>query len=130
MKVEMGKEYKTKSGQIVRRVLCADRNTDEYPVVVEMESGEICTYTSAGAFISEAANPMDLVEITKWHDFKIDDKVMVRKNGSATWYKRYFSGDNGEGKPTAFHNGGSLWSNINYPAVWDECRRPTEEELE
>ena len=129
MKIEMGKKYRTNNGVSVRRVLCVDGLRDEYPVVVEMETGEISSYSSEGEFqIGHQNDPLNLTEASKWADFKIDDKVMVSHFGAA-WYKRHFAGVNREGKPTAFSDGNSSWSSTDKPTIWNDCRRPTKEEL-
>ena len=130
MKIEIDKKYMTKSGELVRRVLCVDGLRNNYPVVVEMENGEIVIYTAEGVY-DRTSHPssMDLIEISEWADFKIDNKVMVRNNSDTYWHKRYFAGVNEEGKPTAFIKGANLWTSAGNHAIWDDCRRPTEEEL-
>ena len=60
-------------------------------------------------------------------DFKVDDPVMVRAVGG-NWYKRHFAGTSPTGKLMCFNNGGTSWT-TSVKVFWNECRRPTEEEL-
>lgn len=128
MQVEMGKKYRTRSGVEVR-ILAVDLDDGEYTVAGFIKGNGVYMYTSEGKFtISDSPN--DLVEVSEWDDFRVDDKVMVRRNSDTYWCKRHFAGVNEVGKPTSFLNGCTSWSNIaaNHSS-WDKCRRPTEEEL-
>jgi len=62
-------------------------------------------------------------------DFKIDDKVLVRKPGcySHEWTRRYFAGVNeNSGKPMTWEGCGTSW-NTKSKTSWDECKLPEEE---
>jgi len=62
-------------------------------------------------------------------DFKIDDKVLVRKPGcySHEWKRRYFAGVNeNSGKPMTWESGGTSW-NTKSKISWDECKLAEEE---
>ena len=67
MKIEMGKEYKTKGGQTVR-ILCVDRACNDmmrdYPVIalVGDDSQSVRAFTATGVSFSEA-DGLDLVEV-------------------------------------------------------------------
>lgn len=69
--------------------------------------------------------------------FKVDEPVMVRDNREIEWKRRYFAGVSPAGKPRTFPGGLTSWSanEENASAVptvlvqWDQCRRPTPEEL-
>ena len=129
MTIEIGKKYRTRSG-IEVRILAVDLDNEEYTVAGFIKGSGVYTYTSEGQFaIPYSQKPEDLVEVCEWDDFKIDDKVMVRRNNYDTWHKQYFAGVNEDGKPTAFLDGRTSWGNVSNRAIWDKCRRPTEEEL-
>jgi hypothetical protein len=130
MIVTMEGKYKTKLGVKVRRVLCVDRYHDLYPVLVELENGEVGSYTSDGNHLkSDSYNDRNLIEVSEWDEFKLDDKVMV-SDGGIQWERRYFAGVNVDGLPTVYQHWATSWSGKGYPVViWQLCRKPTEEEL-
>ena len=74
---------------------------------------------------------LDLIEVTPYDDFKVDEPVMVR-NGRDKWLRRYFAGVSSNNKPMVWANGATSWSAAHECAsalICYECRRPTEEEL-
>ena len=129
MKIEINKAYRTRSGLPVR-ILCIDAD-GVYPVIAQINGEEIGTYTSAGTYLNHTFK--DLIEVTPYDDFKIDDKVMVSQDG-VQWFKRYFAGvytyRSGYQTASAFEYGATSWSEAgdttNY---WKYCRKPTAEEL-
>ena len=55
---------------------------------------------------------------------------MVKDKGESEWHRKYFSHEC-NGKFYVFAGGATEWSNVGMdPLEWDECRRPTPEELE
>lgn len=61
MKIEAGKAYLTGSGVKVR-VLCADRNHTDYPVVGMSDDGQLMEYTATGGYYSDGiGSNLDLV---------------------------------------------------------------------
>ena len=129
-KIEMGKKYRTRGGVKVNRVLCVDRRDGAYPVVVELELGEIEVYTTEGQAIynNDSEHYLDLVEVSPYEDFKVDDPVMV-SNNETFWGKAHFAGVNSEGKPMAYINGKTSWSTGGCARVWEYCRKPAAEEI-
>jgi len=127
--IEIGKKYRTTDGTKVRRILCVDRSHVVYPVVAELVTGEITTHTLDG--VSSGLRDYALVEVKPYEDFKIDEPVMVRRVYGDPWVRRHFAGVNADGKPTTWDYGKTSWSRepYNQISVWDECRRPTAEEL-
>jgi hypothetical protein len=130
MIVAMDGKYRTKLGVKVYRVLCIDRNDTDMPVVVEWEGGDIHLYSSIGGFLkNNVEHPYDLVEMSEWDEFKIDDKVMVSDVG-IQWERRHFAGVSVDGLPTVYQHWATSWSGKGYPVViWQLCRKPTKEEL-
>ncbi len=65
----------------------------------------------------------------KEEEFKRGDKVMVRFDGTGAWHKRYFAYKE-EGYFFTFASGATEWSSCLSRIAWNQCRRPTQEELE
>ncbi len=119
----------TASG-LLARIVCTDRDFVGYPVValVKMETGETIAHLKADLTLPDLP-AYNLTPLPPYHDFKIDEPVMVRVKGDTVWLRRYFSSvDNG--RATAWNGGGTKWSSNANAVSWDECRRPTPEELE
>ena len=136
MKIEMGKKYRTRDGRKVR-VLCTDRRHNEYPVVALVTSfcgttETLDTFTSNGFEVTtESESNYDLIEVTPYDDFKIDEPVMVRYNDYSEWERYHFAKVTSDGLPMTFAKGCTSWTqNTSYGLTpWAECRRPTKEEL-
>ena len=71
---------------------------------------------------------MRLIEVSPYADFVIDEKVMARDFGSDRWTRCNFAAVGPDQKPRAWDFGGTKWTAVG-ATVWDECRRPTAEEL-
>lgn len=132
IKISMDKKYKTREGRPVK-ILCIDRNHRYYPVIALTidKTGTILCCTEEGKFqlLGEEKSCNDLVEVSPYEDFKIDDPVMVT-DYKDLWYPRYFAGVSKDGKPMAFIDGATSWSAGDDNTVfWNYCRRPTPEEL-
>jgi len=133
MRVEMSKKYRTRDGETVR-ILCTDRPDRSYPIIALTGEGgwHLVSYTSGGYYSSGGLNShYDLVEVTEWGDFQVDEPVMVRDKDDSEWERRYFAGVTKEGQPSTWRSGVTSWTNMDGcpTSCWDECRRPTEEEL-
>ena len=119
--VSMEKKYRTRDGRNVR-VLLLDWEHDEYPVVAVMKD-QVVVYTAQGKYYSNSQeSSFDLIEVSQW-DFPIDTPVLVRDYDNEVWNKRYFSGVNKEGKPTAFERGVTSFSaepNVR-KVTWEQC---------
>ncbi len=133
--IDMTKKYKTRNGLPVR-VVCTDMQDEEYPVIalVKNTDGEApLFYTKYGKFINYGDDDddeyeNDLIEVTPWDDFKIDDPVMVRDCDYKQWSKRCFAGVY-NGYPQAFCDGKTSWTSNGSKTSWEQCRKPTPEEL-
>ena len=132
MKIKMGKQYRTRDGVKVR-ILCVDADNEKYPIAGLLGSGEhsyVELFTTEGLKYVGLTCAIDLVEVTPWDDFVIDEPVMVRMFGMVTWNRRYFAGVLSSERLTCFVDGNTEWTADKAVHIWDECRRPTEEELE
>jgi hypothetical protein len=132
--IEMGKKCRFRDPEVTPpvRILCTDAPGVK-PVIVLCSDGSIIrTYADGKVNASGEESPYDLIEVSEWEDFKIDEPVMVKLDSHMEWCKRYYAGaDDKSGKPTTFIHGATSWTNEGFtPVGWDYCRRPTEEELE
>ena len=55
------------------------------------------------------------------HEFKVDDKVLVRGTGDSDWRKRHFSHWDCNGKPRCFADGTTSFSSESVN-MWDEIK--------
>lgn len=104
-----------------------------YPVLVKYHCQPADDW-STKCFNLEGVSPMGtrLVQASPYDDFKIDDPVMVRDTDRGKWIQRYFAGVTEDGFARVFVNGRTSWSARGAEgrtATWNECRRPTKEEL-
>ena len=127
--ISMNKKYRTRGGQDVR-VLCVDGPNDVFPVIA-IVGCEVRSFRLDGSYSLAINNEnlLDLIEVSPWDDFKIDELVMV-KGVSGKWYKRYFAGVQADGRPVTFMHGAKSWNANGQVTAWEECRRPTEDKLQ
>ena len=122
--ITMDKTYKTADGQPMR-ILCTDAN-GVYPVISLCKSGVALMHRADGTQAFDER--FNLIEVSPYDDFKIDEKVMVRDFGSDRWKRCNFAAVGPDQKPRAWDFGATKWTAVG-ATVWDECRRPTAEEL-
>lgn len=134
MKIDMNKKYRTRSGNEVR-VLCVDRQSyDGFPVVYlrkscDVEFTEVCS-ENGKYYYDETPSGLDLIEVSPYEDFEINDIVMVRNEDIYMWKRRHFAGVDEDGRALCFHNGASSWTSDSISTnAWNQCRRPTLEEI-
>lgn len=130
--INMDKRYRTRDGRPVR-ILCIDRKSPDYPVIalildndgVEFDD----TFTATGRqFTDSTDRALDLIEVSPYDGFKVNDPVMIRDFTDQCWDRRYFAGVDKEGKATSFINGLTSWT-TSQRASWNQCRRPTPNEM-
>jgi hypothetical protein len=130
--IEMSKKYRNKLGQKVR-ILCTDSKDQTYPVVglVEAMTGfeSVEIYTKDGRYHCDDESEQDLIEISEWDDFEIDEPVMVMDRVTGDWIRRYFAEVDELGRPCTWVNGCTKWTSEGDKTHWEQCRRPTAEEL-
>lgn len=96
------------------------------PVAGYKPDGSICSFNLDGSL---GNSYLKLVEVSPYADFKIDEPVMVRDDNDQEWHRRHFAGVSIDGRASAWNNGATRWSTGHRPTVWNQCRRPTAEEL-
>lgn len=126
--ISMDKKYKTRDGRSVR-VLCIDcAGNVHYPVlalILEWNGDEtLSSFTPEGKYSGLLVRNKDLIEVSPYEDFKVDDKVLVSQDGKQ-WYKRYFSHVSDKGNPCAFDLGSTSW-NGQYVTEWNFCKKAEE----
>ena len=124
----MDKKYKTKDGEPVR-ILCVDK-PGEYPVVGLIGSSiHVEVWTLQGQYYEDKPYRHDLVEVSEWDDFKIDEPVMVRDSEKENWKKAHFAGVSCRGYAKTWQDGETSWTSDASTLTWKLCRKPTAEEL-
>ena len=130
--VSMDKRYKTRDGRSVR-IICTDMKGGEHCVVALVQEGEcedIGRYTAEGLFwSSNEESRHDLIEVSPYEDWKVDDLIVVKNNNSDSWEYRHFAGTV-NGVPCAWDSGRTSYTSGGYYTLWDEARKPPAEELE
>ena len=131
--IEMGKKYKTRSGLPVR-ILCNDLKYDRYTVIAavyDQETGyeNTINVSSTGSYIEDEENPLDLIEVTPYDDFKEDDLCVIWPDDKDTEEFRYFA--YAKGNLAYFFADGKTSFTATPPqkVCWPNCRKATEEEI-
>lgn len=125
--IDINKKYRTRNGCNVR-ILCIDAKIDGYPVVAlieEYDGNERSTlHTEDGCYYrSGEEGEYDLIEVSPYEDFKIDDKVLVRDSEDGEWMRRYFSHVDEYGNPHTFQDGRTSWSYGEHTISWKYCKK-------
>ena len=131
--IELNKVYKDRRGNDVR-IICVDRKHPTHTIIGLVSYGSktesISSFTEDGRFYYPGNSSDDLILPEDYSTYIDGEPVMVRINDESTWFRAYFAGVQ-DGKPTAWANGVTSWTRLNEPAIaWNQCRRPTKEELE
>jgi hypothetical protein len=135
--IDIEKTHKTRSGCPVR-ILCTDRDHPNRPVVaLAMEGGQeiVVCLTSEGKIDDNDEREWDLLEVTEWDSYEVDEVVMVRGMRDVDaivetdWWPRYFAGVGDNNKPRAWHDGKTSLTSGGMTTEWEECRRPKDGEL-
>lgn len=133
MTISMDKKYRTRSGCAVD-ILTTKVNCN-HPVVAvftnpDGSQGSVCYNVNGKFYMDDHEHALDLIEVSPYEDFKIDEPVMV-SDTTINWYPRHFAGVNSQGLPQAWSNGATSFSAESKKDIvgWYHCRRPTPEEL-
>lgn len=118
-KIDMNKKYKTRDGQDVR-IICVDSGILHYPVVA-IVGKELMMFTAYGNYKIGFEGEEDLIEVSPYEDFKVDDKVLVSVDGDS-WEKRYFAYVK-NGAPWAWADGATSWSACDTARKWNYCKK-------
>lgn len=136
MKIETNRDYKTRSGLSVK-IFWTEAN-GFYPILGAVEQTDgvwlPVSWTETGKFRKDQlCDDLDLVEVSPYAGFKVDDKVLVWDKGDNKKLRRHFFGISETGAPLAFAYGCSSFS-VESRSVgelrvlgWDFCEKYTEE---
>ena len=122
-KISMDKKYKYRNGESAR-VFCNDRPEFNEYIVISMDKwGNPRFHTSEGCISNfKQSSSHDLIEVSPYEDFKIDDKVIVW-NTNELKKKRHFAGVNDEGQPMAWYEGKTSFTAEGKLYSWDHCEK-------
>ena len=125
--IKLGETYKDKSGNDVR-IICVDRG-GYWSVVGLVDNDILRIYTAEGKLNMSDESPYDLIIPEDYSTYKVDEPVMVRDGDSSAWVRSYFAGVSPvDGRPCAWDKQRTSWTETTR-IVWNQCRRPTKEEL-
>ena len=128
MPISMNKKYRTKSGSDVTLLSINAPLNGAYKIVGVVNNG-LFRWSHTGSCSSGAM--FDLVEVSEYEDFKIDDPVMVRDDDTEEWVRRHFAGVTNEGVALCWYGASTSWTvdADEEKITWWQCRKPTAEEL-
>ena len=131
-KIDISKKYRTRSGFPVEILKTGLRNS-VFSVAALIDTTEkqiVVGLTEDGNFyVSGRESALDLVEISPYEGFKIDEPVMVRDYEKDSWKKAHFAGVSCRGYAKTWQDGETSWTSDGSMLTWKFCRRPTSEEL-
>ncbi len=129
-KVSMDKKYEPKNKQFTCEIITISLN-NEFPVAIKCtdKSGHqtIKQYKENGQYYFNMPSDYDLIEVSTYADFKIDDKVVVWDSASSIKLNRHFAGISDSGKPMAFAEGMTSFTADCRKTDWDNCELYKEE---
>lgn len=123
--IDINKKYKTRDGKEVR--IYATDHVGSYPIcgaIRYLDGWDNEAWKEDGRNSNYVEDdPDDLVEVSKYEDFKIDDKVIVWENDYPDRKERgYFAGVNEDGYPMVFMNGRTSFIEVD-TCWWDNCEK-------
>lgn len=130
MNININKKYRTRAGQRVEIYkIVGDDQPNKFPVIGSVidKDGKYTaiSWTKEGEYDLLLPGPHDLIEVSTYIDLKIDDKVICWNDTHPEDRRnRYFAGVDDAGRPTAFIDGTTSWSNFERTSVaWDHCEK-------
>jgi hypothetical protein len=127
--IDINKQYKTRNGHPVR-ILCTDRKTDIFTVVglIYLADAEVTSeWTAKGShWATEELNDLDLIEVSPYEDFKVDDLCVVWSSKSK--FFRYFCKVENN-IAYCFNAGTTSYTAATAVNHWENCRKATPEEI-
>jgi len=130
--ISMDKKYMTRDGRSVR-IICTDMRGCGYNVVALITSDEcdlLESYTAGGMYWdNNTASRHDLIEVSPYDDWKVDDLIMVRDFDTGKWNLRYFANVQ-EGIVYSWSSGYTSYTADGETMFWNQARKPTAGELE
>lgn len=122
--IDITKKYRTRAGHAVR-ILCTDAGGKE--PVIGIIADVISRFSIQG--VHNFDRELNLVEVTEYDSWKIDDLIKVRNTNIEQWEYRYFAGTTVNGCACAWNNGTTSLT-ANARSTWEHAELVTPEELE
>jgi len=125
MRIELSKSYRTADGYKVR--LIERIKSIDYPflgvIIKEYDMEYPHVWTEEGEAVGQYDG--NLVEVSKYEGFKVDDKVIVW-NDPLVKHKAYFAEVSEDGEAMTFPNGATSFSNTGFSSTraktsWENC---------
>lgn len=118
--IEMGKKYRYKNGE--KAIILTVNRPQKYSVISMNSVGEILSHKEDGTSGVHGMN-WDLVEVSPYEDFKIDEPVVVRDSDQQQWTRAHFAGVSPNGRPMSWCGGTTSWTHKVDPIVWLYCKK-------
>jgi len=126
--ISMDKQYKTRRGRDVL-LLTTNGKRASSAVVAILEHGKdneaVVTYYANGKLLSTNTHDLDLIEVSPFEAFEIDDKVWVWDEDMTIASPRHFAGVRTDGYPLTWADGKTSFSIgiEGYKTMWDYCTK-------
>jgi hypothetical protein len=106
--IDITKKYQTRDGDPVEFI--TDKGRGEYPIIGYIgDNDTVDVWTQDGKFSPSLDHARDLIEVSPYADWKIDDKILV-SNDRDIWVKKHFAGLDCDGLPMSWKYGVTSWS--------------------
>lgn len=123
--IDINKKYRTKDGcEVELWKISEDERDDKHPVLGRIIEERFIFWHAWNQHGKSNINAnRDLVEVSPYDNFNIDDKVVVWDNDNKlAKYHRHFAGLSKSGKPQVFSVGNTSWSgHEEVVESWDNC---------
>lgn len=126
--IELGKKYRTRSGNEVRIYAVDGSNPDVVHGAIKDKQGEwnTCCWESNGSYYGVQEDSRDLIEVGPYDHIKIGDPVLCWDEPDHEPLRRYFAGVNDKGRPLVFIDGATEWSSNGIKMDWRYCKKVEE----
>jgi hypothetical protein len=125
MKISKDKKYKTRLGVNVIIYKIWEEQNKIHGAAVDTKNNLICTleWDLEGRVWQTTESGNDLMEISPYADFKIDDKVLVWDDGQIEPYKYHFAGISKNGNPLTWDDGRTSFTETKFTSEWKNCAK-------
>jgi len=127
MKVNKDKQYRTRQGGKVNIYEVDEMLIGKYAVIGAYFDGSGwhgVNWNIDGLFDkSHGETCLDLIEVSPYDDFKIDDKVLVKNRNDNCFTKRHFAGVHHNGQAKTFDDGATSFTTNGNTSPWLHCEK-------
>ena len=128
--IDITKKYQTRDGEPVE--IIAVNGREPFPVIgyIGDASTIVHMWRKSGSFLEdEEESRCDLIEISPYADWEIDDKILVSDDG-IVWQRKHFAGVDDAGFPMAWYSGETSWTSRGGKYSWKYAKKPDEDKGE